>query len=116
MASLTGPGNFPSSIYRLGPNGEEWLTLNITNFRKTNLSQSEFDALNEDSQSEIEAIFEDASGENVLIISDLQEGDIVAFKTDLKNNKNPRGVFLVTSITGNELPGGQIELEIKVSQ
>jgi len=116
MASLTGPGNFPSSIYRLGPNGEEWLTLNITNFRKTNLSKSEFDALNENSQSEIEAIFEDASGENVLIISDLQEGDIIAFKTDLKNNKNPRGVFLVTAITGNELPGGNIELEIKVSQ
>jgi hypothetical protein len=116
MASLTGPGNYPSSIYRLGPNGEEWLTLNITNFRKTSLSNSEFDVLDENSQSEIEAIFEDASGDNILIISNLQEGDIIAFKTDLKNSKNPRGVFRVIGITGNSLQGGQIELEIKVNQ
>ena len=50
-----------------------------------------------------------------MIISDLQAGDIIAFKTDLKNNKNPKGVFRVTSITGTDLPGGQIDLEIKVN-
>jgi len=116
-ASFTGPGNFPSNVYDLGPNGDEqWATLNITNFRKTSLSEAEFDELNENSQSEINDAFENATGENKLIIMNLQEGDIIAFKTDLKNNKNPRGLFKVVNITGTDGVDDSIEIDLIINQ
>ena len=114
-ASLTGPGNFPTTVYNLGPNGENWPTLNVANFRATSLTEAEFDALDGNSQTEINEAFENASGDNKLIIDGLQVGDIISFKTDLKNGVNPIGILRVTNIVGPGESNSRIELIVKIN-
>ena len=115
-ASLAGPGNYPMIIYDLGPNGSNWSTLNITNFKRTSLTNAQFIEFTVDSQLAINDAYDNASGSAVQVITQLVEGEIIAFKTDMKNNKNPKGLFKVVSITGTDGSDGKIELEIIVNQ
>ena len=116
MASLAGPGNYPSIIYDLGPNGSNWSTLNVTNFKRTSLTEAQFNEFTVDSQLASNDAYDNASGSAVLGVTKLVEGEIIAFKTDMKNGKFPKGLFKVVSITGTDGSDGKIELEIIVNQ
>jgi len=116
-SSFTGPANFPTNIYNVGPNGENWSPLNVTNFRRTSLSGLNFDALDEDSQSEIDAAYDDSTSGTELVITNLAEGEVVAFKTSSnKLTGSKRGLFKVVSITAGANPDGKIVIDVIANQ
>ncbi len=116
-AAFTGPANFPTNIYNVGPNGDKWSPLNVSNFRRTSLSVSDFDALNEESQNEIDDAYENATGGTELLITSLVEGEVVAFKTSSnKPTGSKHGLFKVVSITPGTTTGGKIVIDVIANQ
>ncbi len=118
-ASLTGPANYLTNppTYNLGPNGENWPALNVTNFKRASITESAFDALSQDSQFEIDQAYETVPGDPKLVISGLQVGDIIAFKTsNQKDNGSKTGLLKVTGLTSGSISDGKIIFDVIVNQ
>ncbi len=116
-SSFTGPANFPTNIYNVGPNGENWSHLNVTNFRRTSLSGSDFDALDENSRTEIDEAYDNSTGGTELVITNLAAGEVVAFKTSSnKLTGSKRGLFKVVSITPGANADGKIVIDVIANQ
>ncbi len=81
-ASLASPAQYPNDIYDLGPNGANWSTLNSTKFRTTTFSAEAFDAIKENQDYKLSTEFEVGTDpENTERVTELTEGNIIAFKT-----------------------------------
>lgn len=117
FASLTGPANYPTNFYNVGPNGDNWPFLNVTNFKRTNLSVAAFEAFDDTSQEAIVEAYDNATGGVLLIANQLQEDDVVAFKTsDNKSIGVKHGLFRVISIVPGGTGVGSIVIEVVANQ
>ncbi len=117
-ASFTGPANFPTNIYNVGPNGDDWSQpLNVTNFKRTDLTVSEFNAFDENSQDDIDNAYSNASGSVLLIITDLAVDEVVSFKTSgTKSSGTKFGLFRVVSIVPGGPGVGSITIDVIANQ
>ena len=118
-ASLTGPANYltNSPTYNLGPNGENWPALNVTSFKRATITKAAFDALNQDSQFEIDEAYETAPGDPKLVISGLQVGDIIAFKTsNQKDGGSKTGLLKVTGLAPGSGSNGKLNFDVIANQ
>jgi len=116
-SSLTGPANFPTNIYNVGPNGDNWPDLNVTNFKRTSLSVAQFDALDETNQVEIDNAYNDAGGNVLLVIKNLIVNEVVAFKTSgTKPSGTKFGLFKVVSIVPGAAGVGSITIDVVANQ
>ena len=118
-ASLTGPANYltNSPTYNLGPNGENWPALNVTSFKRATITDAAFDALNQDSQFEIDEAYETAPGDPKLVISGLQVGDIIAFKTsNQKDGGSKTGLLKVTGLAPGSGSNGKLNFDVIANQ
>jgi len=118
-ASLTGPANYLTNppTYNLGPNGENWTVLNVTNFKMATITEAAFDALNQDSQLEIDEAYETAPGNSKLVITGLQVGNIISFKTsNQKDGGSKTGLIKVTSLTSGTGADGKLIFDVIANQ
>ena len=118
-ASLTGPANYLTNppTYNLGPNGENWPALNVTSFKRATITDAAFDALNQDSQFEIDEAYETAPGDPKLVISGLQVGDIIAFKTsNQKDGGSKTGLLKVTGLAPGSGSNGKLNFDVIANQ
>lgn len=117
LASLSGPNTYPTFIYNIGPNGDNWNQLNFTNFKVSTISVSEFDALDENSMEELIAAYESASGSALLIIKNLSVNDVIAFKTSsTKISGSKFGLLKVVSIVPGGTGVGSIIIDVIANQ
>jgi len=117
--SLTGPANYITdpSTYNLGPSGDKWTTLNVTNFKKTTISDSDFDVLGPNNQEEITSAYNNAPAGPALIIKDLQIGDIIAFKTfTQKIGGGKEGLLKVKNLVTGTGSDGKIVFDVITNQ
>lgn len=118
-ASLTGPANYITvpSTYNLGPSGDNWTNLNVTNFKKSTISEGDFDALGPNNQEEITSAYNNAPANPVLIIKDLQIGDIIAFKTfNQKTGGGKEGLLKVKNLITGTGSDGKIVFDVITNQ
>lgn len=116
-SSFTGPANFPTNIYNVGPNGDDWSPLNVTNFKRTDITVSEFNGFDENSQDDIDDAYSNASGGVLLVITNLVIDEVVSFKTSsTKPSGTKFGLFRVVSIVPGGPGVGSITIEVIANQ
>lgn len=112
LASLASPSAYRADIYDLGPNGENWGTLNETTFRSTTMSQSQFNEVT--SVAQIHSAFNDGTAEGAQKTK-LEVGDVLAFRTDAdKAGGQKYGLIYVSAINPGDGSDKSITLEIVV--
>lgn len=117
-ANLASPANFPEAVYNLGPNGQQWGTLNNTKLRKTNITAQQYIEYTEENTDAIFAAFEDATpGTNEERALDINQFDVLAFETDAAQGEDVRrGLILIEELVPGDGVEGQIEIEVLVTQ
>lgn len=108
-ASLQSADDYtPSSTYDL----TQWTIRNATEFRTTNLTSDDFDAITESQGNDIEAFYETGTAlDNPKRVEQLAAGDVVAFTT----SDSRFGLIKVVEVTGTFNQGDNIEIEVKVT-
>ncbi len=116
-ASLAAPSDYPENIYNLGPNGANWSTLNITNFRPVNnLTLDDFNNIGPADAVRLAQEYEIATEDPTAEIINLSAGDLYAFRT----SDNRYGILYVAEIVDGDNDGefdgiqDAIEIEVKV--
>jgi len=107
-ASLASPNSYPASQYDLS----SWSTRNATIIFKSNLSTTQFDALN--TNADIQAAFDAQTNSSSETVTGLAVGDVIAFKTSSSKSTGADKIAFakVLTISGTFNAGDYIELEI----
>jgi len=108
MASLSAPSDY--FIYDLCA----WSVKNATQFAATSLSSTDFSEIV--TFADIDAAY-DGGTDAGKIITELAEGDVIAFATDAtKEGGSKKGVILIKTITGTDGEGDNIEIDVLVQE
>lgn len=97
----------------VGYDMDDWGTRNATEFRTTNLTVADFDAINVNQDFTLAAEYEVGTApDNPKRITNLAEGDIIAFSA----SDDRFGLIKVISITPGAESNDNIEIEVKVTR
>lgn len=112
-ASLAAPASYPSLIYNLGPNGQNWGTRNATKLKSTAITATQFIEIV--TREQLRKAFDDGTTE-AGVKTKLVVGDVIAFETASTSEfgGGKRGLIRVKAITAGAGTTGQIDLEIIV--
>lgn len=113
-ANLSSPASYPSSVYDLSTNGQQWETLNNTNFRMTTITPEIFMSLG--TYAEIANAFDTGTAETGLV-QGLIVDQVIAFETNSnKVGGAKKGVLIVRNIVAGSGVNGRITIEIIVQK
>lgn len=109
-ATLASPANYPFDYGQ-----SAWSVRNATKIRATTVTESQF---NEANLTSIEEAFENGTpGSTDGRITNLSEGDVLAFETDgLKDGGAKKGLLLVEAIVGTDGENDRIEFSIVMEE
>ncbi len=110
-ASIAAPSDYPA--YDLGPNGQQWSTLNATAFKTTELTAAQF--LETTTFAQVETAFENGTDAGQKV-NNLAVGQIVAFETVERDGKKRKGLIHIKSIVEGSDADGKIDVEILVQK
>lgn len=110
-ANIVAPSDY--SAYELGPNGQNWTTLNATAFKTTTLTAAQFNE--QTTYADIEAAYTNGtdSGNGV---SELVVDQIIAFETVARDSKTRKGLIRIKSMVTGNGSDGKVDIEVLVQK
>jgi len=110
-ANIVAPTNY--TAYDLGPNGQNWTTLNATAFKTTTLTPAQF--LEQTTYADIETAYSNGtdSGNGV---SGLAVDQIIAFETVTRDSKTRKGLIRIKSMVTGNGSDGKVDIEVLVQK
>lgn len=112
-ASIAAPSDYNSAVYDLGPNGQNWNTLNATSFKTTSLTAAQF--IEVTTHAEVEEAFTNGTdaGKD---INDLAVDQIIAFETVERDSKTRKGLIRIKAIDPGTDSNKKIDIEVLVQK
>lgn len=107
-ASIASPAGFESTIFDAQVDG--WNTKNATVLKTTSIGASEFNEVF--SYADIDEVFDAGTTDDNGVISNLSEGDVLAFETV----EGKRGLILITEQNGTFNEGDNIQIDVLVQE
>ncbi|HAA15393.1 MAG TPA: hypothetical protein DCE41_28325 [Cytophagales bacterium] len=118
-ASLASPNAWvnDANLNDVFGNISAWGTKNETEFRTTSLTAAEFDAIGANDGDDIAAAFEGGTDDGG-VITNLSEGQVVAFRTDADkaNSAGKFGLIKIVTITGTFNANDGVTIDVKLEE